>query len=209
MTLLEAGPHHQVFFQKMLQGDYGLFTHINQDWTSPFLDTVFLFMREAEVWIPFYLFLLVFGTLNFRKKGWIWSLYLGMIVIVSDVISGRLINDHIFRLRPCANPLIADSIRFIANYCPSDSGFISSLACGHFAMAFFIFRTMRHTSGWWWLVFPWAFFISYAQVYVGVHFPLDVFSGGVLGSLIGWQTSRLFRRHAGQLLLENQSLSHG
>jgi undecaprenyl-diphosphatase len=209
MTLLEAGPHHSAFFSKILQGDYRLFSRVNQDWTSPFLDTVFLFIREAEFWIPFYLFLLLFSILNFEKKGWIWSLYLGMTVIVSDLLSSRLIDDHVFRLRPCANPLVAESIRFLAGDCPDSSGFISSLACNHFAMAFFIFRTLRHTSRWWWLLFPWAFFISYAQVYVGTHFPLDLFWGGLLGSLIGWQTSRLFRFHAGSLLLETQFPSHG
>jgi membrane-associated phospholipid phosphatase len=52
-------------------------------------------------------------------------------------------------------------------------------------MAFFIYRTLRHTSRWWSLVFVWAFMISYAQVYVGVHYPLDVICGGMVGSLIG------------------------
>jgi hypothetical protein len=143
MILLDTGAHPGLL-NKILQGDYWLFSRINQGWTCPFLDTVLLFAREAEFWIPFYLFLLVFATLNFGKKGWIWSLYLVMTVIISDLISSHLIKDHlVYRLRPCGNPLWADSMRFLANYCPSSSSFTSSHACNHFAMAVFIFQTVR------------------------------------------------------------------
>jgi undecaprenyl-diphosphatase len=208
MILLDSGDHPG-FFQKILQGDYWLFSHINQRWTSPFLDNVLLFVREAEFWIPFYLFLLVFMAINFGKKGWLWSLYLGMTVIISDTISSHLIKDHlVYRLRPCGNPFWADSIRFLANYCPTSSSFTSSHACNHFAMAVFMYRTLRPVSRWWALVLLWAFVISYAQVYVGVHYPLDVVCGGILGSMIGWLISRVFRYQSGKLHLQPNTPSH-
>jgi membrane-associated phospholipid phosphatase len=207
MILLDTGPHPG-FLHNILQGDYWLFSHINQRWTSPFLDNVLLFVREAEFWVPFYLFLLVFMAMNFGKKGWLWSLYLIMTVIISDLISSHLIKDHLYRLRPCGNPLWADSIHFLANYCPEGSSFTSSHACNHFAMAVFIYRTLRPVSRWWALVLLWAFIISYAQVYVGVHYPLDVFCGGILGALIGWLVSLVFRLQAGTLHFQPNTLSH-
>jgi membrane-associated phospholipid phosphatase len=208
MILLDTGAHPG-FLHKILQGDYWLFSHINQRWTSPVLDNVFLFVREAEFWVPFYLFLLVFMTINFGKKGWLWSLYLIMTVIISDTISSHLIKDHlVHRLRPCGNPLWADTIRFLANYCPVSSSFTSSHACNHFAMAVFIYRTLRPVSRWWALVLLWALIISYAQVYVGVHYPLDVICGGILGSLIGWLISLVFRLQAGTLHLQPNTPSH-
>jgi membrane-associated phospholipid phosphatase len=208
MILLDAGARPG-FLHRILQGDYWLFSHINQRWTCPFLDNVLLFVREAEFWVPFYLFLLVFITINFAKKGWLWSLYLVMTVIVSDTVSSHLIKDRlIYRLRPCGNPLWADSIRFLANYCPVSSSFTSSHACNHFAMAVFIYRTLRPISRWWALVLLWALVISYAQVYVGVHYPLDVIGGGILGSLIGWMTSIIFRSQVGNLLSQPNTPSH-
>jgi undecaprenyl-diphosphatase len=208
MILLDTGSH-PAFLQKILQGDYWLFSHINQRWTAPFLDNLLLFMREAEFWVPFYLFLLVFITMNFGRKGWLWSFYLIMAAIISDLISSHLIKDRlVYRLRPCGNPFWADSIRFLANYCPVSSSFTSSHASNHFAMAVFIYRTLRPVSRWWSLVLVWAFLICYAQVYVGVHYPLDVISGGVLGSLIGWLVSFVFRQQAGMLPLPTNSISH-
>jgi len=209
MVLIDAGPPHPVLLHKILQGDFWLFSRINQDWTSSFLDTVFSFIRQAECWVPFYLFLLLFVTLNFGKKGWLWFLYLPMTVIVSELISRYLISDHlVFRLRPCNNALWADSMRFLANACPAGSGFASSFACDHFAMAFFIFRTLRHTNPWWRLVFAWAFLTSYAQIYVGIHYPLDILLGGALGSAIGMLTARLFLLQAGTLHLPSYNSSH-
>ena len=209
MVLIDAGPSHPVLLYKVLQGDYWLFSRINQAWTSPFLDTVFPFIRQAECWFPFYLFLLLFVTLNFGKKGWLWYLYLPMTVIIGQLLSRYLIDDHlVFRLRPCNNPLWADSLRFLADSCPTGSGFFSAYACDQFAIAFFVFRTLRHTSPWWRLVFVWAFLTSYAQVYIGVHYPLDILLGGALGAVIGNLAARLFRLQAGTLLLESYKSSH-
>lgn len=209
MLLIDAGPPLPVFMHKILQGDYWLFSHLNQGWTCPFLDSVLPYIRQAECWFPFYLFLLVLVTLNFRKKGWLWALYLPMTVIIGELLSHYLISDHlVFRLRPCSDPFWSDPMRFLAGTCPPDSGFVSSTACDGFAMAFFIYRTLGHLSSWWRLVFGWAFLLAYAQVYVGLHYPLDILLGAVLGSAIGIATARLFRLQAGMLHLPSYNSSH-
>src|SRR5580704_3491372 len=100
MILLDSGAHLN-FFQHIIQLDYWLFAKINQQWTGNFLDILFPLLREAEIWVPFYLFLLVYSTLNFGKKGCWWSLALILTAIISDLISSSLIKNTIFRLRPC------------------------------------------------------------------------------------------------------------
>ena len=58
--------------------------------------------------------------------------------------------------------------------------------------------TLKKRFGKWPLVFfLWAFFISYAQVYVGVHYPADVIAGGLIGILIGYLSGRSFNRNYG------------
>jgi undecaprenyl-diphosphatase len=37
--------------------------------------------------------------------------------------------------------------------------------------------------------------VSYSQVYVGVHFPLDVTCGALLGICLGLFTGKLFNRY--------------
>jgi undecaprenyl-diphosphatase len=41
----------------------------------------------------------------------------------------------------------------------------------------------------------WAVSVSFAQVYVGVHFPLDVTVGGIIGTAIGICTGTVFNRY--------------
>jgi membrane-associated phospholipid phosphatase len=208
MILLDSDGHTG-FLRLVLEGDRWLFTRINQQWTNSFFDSLFPFLRESEIWVPFYVFLLVFITLNFGKKGWLWAFSLIMTVVVSDLASSRVMKTLVTRLRPCHEPDLASTIHILAAYCPGSSSFTSSHACNHFAMATFIFCTLRRTSALWAVVFVWAFLISYAQVYVGVHYPTDILGGAFIGCLIGYGTSRLFENRIGTLTLSSINHSHG
>jgi membrane-associated phospholipid phosphatase len=185
------------FLNQLLQADYWLFSRINQQWTNPFFDLVFPFLRQSVIWTPLYLFLLVFAVINFGKRGWAWTGTLLMTGVISDLASSSVIRQLIFRLRPCQNPFIADHVNVLVNYCPPDSGFTSSIACNHFAAAMFIFKTLRPRSRWWGLVFLWAFTVSYAQVYVGLHYPVDVAGGAILGCLVGYAMGLFFGKQFG------------
>ena len=200
--ILLLGGFNSVLPKQLLQFDHWLFTKINQVWINPVFDLVLPFMRQPEFWYFFYLFLLVFVLYNFGIRGCWWAVSLIMTVIISDLFSSSLIKSTIFRLRPCRDPDLADQVRILVNYCPQSSSFTSSHATNHFAAAWFIFITLNQTGSWRWLVFIWAFIICYAQVYVGVHFPLDILGGAVIGSMIGYGMSIFFRKQFGTLPLK-------
>ena len=180
------------------QLDYNLFYKMNGLWHNSFFDVFFPFIREPTLWVPFYFFLIVFATLNFKVKGWIWVIFFLANAGLSDYVSSHLIKENFFRLRPCHDPALFDHIRFLVSYCPISSSFTSSHAVNHFAAAMFIFTTFRKKmSSWWALVFIWAGAISYAQVYVGVHFPFDVFCGMIAGLILGYIPAIIFNRKFG------------
>jgi undecaprenyl-diphosphatase len=57
--------------------------------------------------------------------------------------------------------------------------------------------TLGRMARWVWPVaILWAMLVSFSQVYVGVHYPLDVSCGALLGStigiLVGWVDNRYF-----------------
>lgn len=188
------------FWQLIQPVDAWLITHINQDWSTPFLDTVLPFMRETMTWIPLYLFLLLFVTTNFGIKGWWWVMGVVLAAALSDLISSQLIKQTIMRVRPCQDEVLGPQLRFFINYCPHSSSFTSSHATNHFAQATFFFMTLRPVIGKWAnLFFVWAFIIAYTQVYVGVHYPFDVFCGALLGIGIGFLLSKLFQKRIGLL----------
>lgn len=178
--------------------DYFLFSKLNGEWHNSLFDGFVPFIRESYLWIPFYFFLILFTTINFKKRGWYWVLFFILNAMLSDFVSSTLIKDNFIRIRPCHDPALADQVRFLVSYCPVSSGFTSSHAANHFAAAIFIFTTFRKAvSANWKYIFLWALFISYAQVYVGVHFPLDVFCGAIVGLILGYIPAKIFNRRIG------------
>lgn len=46
-------------------------------------------------------------------------------------------------------------------------------------------------------MFLWAAVICYAQIYVGVHFPVDILCGTLLGCTAGYITGAIFNKKVG------------
>jgi undecaprenyl-diphosphatase len=96
-------------------------------------------------------------------------------------------------------------VRLVINKCAGGYSFISNHAANHFGMAFFFFISFRPVIGRWvWLALVWAPLIAFAQVYVGVHYPLDVIAGAILGSLYGISMATLFNKRFGFPTFDNQ-----
>ncbi|MBC7903504.1 MAG: phosphatase PAP2 family protein [Gemmatimonadaceae bacterium] len=189
---------HPQWFNGIDAIDKRLFYAINTGTSNNFFDALLPFVRESTVWAPLYLFFLIFAVVNFGKKGWVWFLFGICTAAIGDIVSSRLIKENIFRLRPCRDPEISDAMNFLVTYCPQSSGFTSSHATNHFGMAVFIVSTLSFFTGKWIrLIFLWAFVVCYAQVYVGVHYPLDVICGGLLGALIGTAVAKVFNNYVG------------
>ena len=185
--------------------DRKLFFFINDRMSNHFFDSVLPFVRESTIWAPLYLFMLVFAVSNFGKRGWLWFLFAICTAALCDLVSSHLIKEHIFRLRPCQDPELANQIHILVNYCPVSSSFTSSHATTHFGLAVFIAVTLRrYISRWVYLFLAWAAVISFAQVYVGVHYPFDVVCGAVLGCLLGFIVARFFNNYTGLISLQNK-----
>lgn len=179
-------------FEQLIHFDQHLFHIINHDWANPFFDSVMPWLRTPTFWIPLYLFIVVFCLWKYKKRGIIIILFIAATFGVADSTSASLIKPFVHRLRPCHDPVVSKTdIERVT--CGSGYSFPSAHATNHFAMA--IFMILIWCRKWRWIWFwgiLWAGLISLAQVYVGVHFPIDVFCGALYGSFVGWLMSRLF-----------------
>ena len=181
---------------KLLQLDKQFFQAINGRWHNSFFDAIMPFIRNSNFWIPLYLFLLLFAIFNFKKNTCWWIFFAAGTVIISNFISSDIIKENILRLRPCNDPQLADTVRVLVTYRPQSSSFTSSHATNHFAMAAFFYFTLKQFMGKWAILFfIWASLICYAQVYVGVHFPLDIICGGLIGFVFGYLSARSFNKN--------------
>jgi membrane-associated phospholipid phosphatase len=184
---------HSLF---QMEWDRNLLRHINADWHNSFLDWLLPFLRNADMWAPLYLFLILFVLLNCKKNGWWWLLAAVSTSIITNYTSSNLIKENIWRLRPCNDPALAGWLRTLPGiYLPESSSFTSSHAANHFGMAIFLFLTLKNVMGKWrYLFFVWAASICYAQMYIGVHYPFDIICGAAVGSMIGFVTASVFRK---------------
>jgi len=184
--------------EQLLAYDRQLFKVINHEWSNPFFDGLMPWLRNALLWYPLYLFLVLLVLINFRKTGWIWLFYAAGTILLCNFISADILKENVVRLRPCNEPSYRGWIHVLVGYRPQSYSFVSSHASNHFGMAMFFYSTLRgQFKRWPFLFFVWAFGISYAQVYVGVHYPLDVTCGALIGILIGYLTGRSFHRNYG------------
>lgn len=152
-------------------------------------------MRNPKTWIPLYV--IIAGYLLY-KFGWKqvlpWILFAALAPAYGDIISSHFLKGFVDRIRPC-NDITLGYVRNIIHHCGGNGSFPSSHAVNHFALAsFFYFSLKPYFKKWLWLFFVWAAVISYAQVYVGVHYPVDVVCGCLLGCAIGSSLALIYKK---------------
>lgn len=179
---------------EILQLDEQLFHLINGEWHATWLDAIMPIWRDKKTWIPLYLILTTFALWRFRLKGLWWILALGLTVGIADGTSSHLIKKNVKRVRPCNDTEMQADVNLLVG-CGKGYSFTSSHAANHFAMATFIALTLGLLFPWLrWPFWLWAGSIAFGQVYVGVHYPLDVLAGSLLGILIGLAVALFYRR---------------
>lgn len=179
--------------------DFKIFYHINGIWHNGFLDAVLPFMRNPFFWAPLYLFLFLFMTINYRWKGLLWAVFFFLTFSCTDYLCGHILKYAVMRVRPCNDPVVSHYTRLLVP-CGGGYSFPSNHAANHFGLGTFMLVTLRRYFGnWMWIAIAWAFIISYAQIYVGVHYPVDVTVGMLIGILFGMATGKIFNRKIGLL----------
>ena len=179
----------------LIELDHQLFHLLNSEWTNTFFDAVMPHWRAKETWIPLYIFALIFFIYKFRKQGIYIILGLLCCFGTADTISHKVIKKSVQRARPCHDNSPLEYNRLLLEKCGPGYSFTSNHATNHFALAIFIIGVLGpfYSRLKYFMLF-WAATIAYGQVYVGVHFPLDVFCGALLGSLIGYLWALLFNK---------------
>jgi undecaprenyl-diphosphatase len=181
----------------ILAFDRALFLKVNTEWTSVFFDAVLPWCRDAKNWIPLYVIVVGWSFYKFGWKMWVWLVTIGLMMLISDQLSSHLIKPLVARPRPCNDAVIGTQVRLLVG-CTESFSFTSSHAVNHFCIATFLIFTLKPY--WGKIVYAfwfWAFIISYAQVYVGRHFPIDISAGALLGIGLGYIFSTIFLKKIG------------
>jgi len=169
------------WFQNILEIDKEVFLNLNSLY-SDYWDTVMLMITRKETWIPFYAILVFYIIKIYRSKAIPILFFIALTILASDQLS-VLIKDSVQRLRPVHDPVIGSLVHNVLRK-GSLYGFVSSHAANSFAIFAFTSRVFKNRS-YWILSFLWAAIFSYSRIYAGVHYPLDILGGAVLGWIVG------------------------
>jgi membrane-associated phospholipid phosphatase len=178
----------------LLNIDQQLFHFINHDLSNWFFDMLMPVLRNRLVWIPLYVFIFAFCLWRYKKQGIIIIVLLALTAGLADYGSATIIKSFFKRVRPCNTPELTELVQRVD--CGTGYSFPSSHASDHFALAVFLSIVFYRRYKW---VLPvsliWAACISFAQIYVGVHYPIDVTVGAIYGALVGLLFGWIYERY--------------
>ena len=194
--------------------DARLFSLVNSRWTNPVLDRLMAAASALDVWLPFLILLVVVTAWFGRRRARLFLLALGLMLIVGDAVVGNGLKHLIHRPRPFQTIGNVRQVelarhahpRFLALFQPpvvtqlaspqplptpsSGRSFPSDHTLNNFAAAVLLAVFYRR---WGWLYFFPAALVAYSRVYVGSHWPTDVFISAFLGSGLALVTMAVFQ----------------
>jgi len=160
--------------------DYSLFIFLNQTISNPVFDFVMPIVTNERFLIFTMLCVVVFIGIKHKRKGWIVVSIAIMALVINDFVTAQILKPFFGRIRPShmeglGNLLVGKGGKF---------SFPSNHASNAFA-ATLVLQYIVNARGKYILFFV-ALLIAFSRIYVGVHYPADVFVGIIEGSIIGF-----------------------
>ena len=181
---------------KLLEIDTQVLLAIN-GWHAPWADSVMWVISAKATWIPLYLLLIGLLVWKYRRPiptaKWQWLekvptcvvmiLVIAAAVGVADFIASGILKELVARPRPTRVPELEGVLHLVNGYKSGRYGFVSShaantMACG--LLFSLIWRNKIATCG----LMLWVAMNCYSRMYLGVHYPLDIMGGLVVGFLV-------------------------
>ena len=166
--------------------DTNLLLLINS-WHNPTFDVAMWWISDSLFGVPFYILFFGISVHFFGLKKAIYIILVGALAVgLADLASKFLFKEVFLRYRPSHNLNIKNQLHLLHDYHGGMYGFVSSHAANMFAIATSLGLFFSHKNK---LILPllllWAGLIAYSRMYLGVHYPADIFVGGLLGATIG------------------------
>ena len=183
-------------FETLKEWDRELFVFLNNLGIERF-DGFWIFVTQIESWFPLFLFFFFLLFYFYRlKKGLIVLAFL-LACFATTLFVTDLTKEFIARLRPNNVEGLGELIRILQK--PTTYSFFSGHASTSFAVTTFMVLVIRKFNKWIYLAYLWPFIFVLSRIYVGVHYPSDLFVGALVGTLFAFIFYFLCRKMLGSV----------
>lgn len=164
--------------EKILEWDRTTFIYLNNLGIEDY-DLFWITITNFNTWIPlfFIFFILFFLKYSNREAIFVVLTLVCMIFFVNTVTD--LTKYTVARLRPNNDEDINTLIRILKS--PSTYSFFSGHSSSSFSVTTLVVLFLRNRFKWCWLFFIWPVLFVMSRVFVGVHFPVDIIVGAMVG----------------------------
>ncbi len=160
--------------------DTELFLFLNGMHNS-FFDGFMYAFTQIFVWIPLYASV-IYLLIKTKKYDALWLiLFLVLCIVICDQISSGIIKNTVQRLRPSHEPSLDGMVHLVNGYTGGRFGFVSSHAANTFGFALLSSLLIRNRN-FAVMIFAWSLVNCYSRIYLGVHYPLDIVGGLLVGT---------------------------
>ena len=162
--------------------DVMLFFFINHGLGNPVFDLIMPVLTDLNKIRAVQIFIIL-GIIGAMFKGGrrarLVCILLLVTIVCSDQLSSFVIKPLFSRLSPCLT--LANVRTFVG--CGSGYSFPSSHAVNNYAAATVLAYFYRRYAS---AFYAFAALIAFTRIYVGVHYPSDVFGGALIGTAVGF-----------------------
>ncbi len=178
--------------EKVIAFDTQLFVYLNGLGSETY-DGLWLFITKQSNWTPYFLVLLylVYKKLSVKNM-LLLLLFVAVLILITDQTS-NFFKYTFERLRPCNNPEINSVIRNVKSR--DTFSFFSGHAANSMATMTFLFLILKKYYRYAFLVFLFPLIFAYSRIYLGLHYPLDIFTGYLFGASFGYMTYKLYQKY--------------
>ncbi len=163
------------------QADVWLFRLLNHNLVNPAADDLMVFLTSGRLSGHIFVLAALFMVIRKGKTGFLVILLALLAVGLSDYTASGILKPLVQRIRPC---FALDHVRLLISQ-PQSYSFASSHAANSAAVAvitwIFFHQGVLVEKLFTGLMIFYALSVSFSRVYVGVHYPGDVFAGMVIG----------------------------
>tara|TARA_R110000868_G_scaffold82132_1_gene232044 strand:+ start:800 stop:1360 length:561 start_codon:yes stop_codon:yes gene_type:complete len=165
---------------KLLTWDRETFIYLNSLGIEKY-DQFWSIATNISTWIPLYILFIFLILYKQPKKDGLLKVASIVLMVLFVMLLTAITKEWVGRLRPSSDETLNKLIRIIKG----SEGF--SFFSGHSAFAFslttIVILFLRKKIKWIWVFYIWPIFIAFSRIYVGVHYPIDLIMGAIIGIL--------------------------